>query len=854
MVGPNERWATSVVLASGETAYIRPITPGDAPLLLAFHERQPSENRYRRFFSPKPSLTEAELRRFTTVDFRDRVALVMEVHGEFAAWASYERWRGRDDAEVAFMVDDAHQRQGIATLLLEHLAAVAQHNGIARFTAEVLADNRAMLGVFARAGWPVQRRFESGVVELAFPLGSNATFVESVEEREHRADSRAVARLLLPRSIAVIGASDRPGSVGWEVWRNARRGFDGPLYAVNPAHAIVDGCRSYPSVSDIEDDVWLAVIAVPANILAEVVDQCLARRVRGAVILTAVDTSSVEIEALVQRARRYGMRIIGPASMGVAMGRGPGVSGVQPTLAPVELPAGGVAISLQSGSLGASVLQLASRLSMGVSWFVSLGDKSDVSGNDLLQFWEDDENTTVIAMYTETFGNPRKFARLARRVSRRRPIVTVRTGPAAASIGADALYEQAGLIQVPTVRDLLDTARVLATQPVPRGPRVAVLTNSRSPGVLADAALVAEGLTVVAAPHPLSWRSADADYATALRAALDDDTIDAVLVIHAPPVLAASTPAGVIDTVVGDTASADVPKPVLAVLLGHDDGPILPGSPVASFAFPEQAAAVLGHMYRYRRWLESEAAEIPAPPVDVDSTAVTAIIEDALLRGRRTLPWEAAQRVLEAYGISIAPGIEVEPADDRSVIATADHLGYPVAVKAMVRGIGRSAEAGIALDLANAAAVAEAMSVMRTNRGRDADHVLVQKMVHPGVEIRAHCTTDDQMGPVLTVGLGGASAEAIGDHVGRLPPLSAAGADRLIHATRAGAALTAAGIALDDLANTLVRIGQLMTDHPEIKELDANPLVVGRDGCAVTDLTIVVAPANSSPDAMRRLT
>ena len=314
-----EQWATSVVLGDGETGYVRAMTTDDAPQLLAFHERQPRENLYRRFFSPKPTLSTKELAHFTDIDFVDRVALVLEIRGEFSAWASYERWPGRDDADVAFMVDDGHQGKGIATLLLEHLAAIARSNGIHRFTADVLADNRSMLRVFARAGWPIQRHFDSGVMELEFALLDTELFVDSVEDREHRADSRAVARLLLPRSIAVIGASDQAGSIGHELWHSVSSGTL-PAFAVNARHDTIGGQRAYASVLDIEDDVWLAIIATPAATLPDVIDQCIRKRVRGAVVVTAIDGTDVDIAALVSHARRNGMRLIGPASMGIATG------------------------------------------------------------------------------------------------------------------------------------------------------------------------------------------------------------------------------------------------------------------------------------------------------------------------------------------------------------------------------------------------------------------------------------------------------------------------------------------------------------------------------------------------------
>ena len=645
---PDERWSSTVVLGDGETAHIRPMRPTDAPALAAFHLRQSPESIYRRYFSPKPRLTERDLEHFTNIDMVDRVALVVERYGEFVAWASYERWAGRDDADAAFMVDDALHGKGIATLLLEHLATIARSNGIARFTAEVLADNRPMLAVFSRAGWPVERRFDSGVVDLDFSLDETEEFLDSVERREQRADSRAMARLLLPRTIAVVGASDTPGSVGEALWRHVTSAATGAVFPVNPRHDSVDGRQAWPSLQAVPADVSLAVVAVPAAALAAVVEDCIESHVRGAVIVTSVEGTDIDVAALVDRARSYGVRLIGPGSMGIASSR-PTI-GLQASLVPVTLPPGNVAISLQSGSLGASVLRLADDLAMGISWFISLGDKSDVSGNDLLQFWEDDETTRVIAMYTESFGNPRKFARIARRVSRNRPIVAVRTGAAAIGPSGGALYQQAGLIEVPTVAAMLDTARVLACQPVMRGPRVALVTNARSPETLSHAALTTAGLVAVERPFRLDWRSTPDDYAAAVRAALADDGVDAVMVVHAPPLAeAVAAPVAAIDA-----AATGSTKPVVVVLMGGVNGPLRHGSPVPAFAFPEPAAAVLGRSHAYGTWLEQESGAASAGVADIDRAEVAAVIAGALARGATRLDTAEVVAVLAAYGVADA--------------------------------------------------------------------------------------------------------------------------------------------------------------------------------------------------------
>ncbi|PIE33245.1 MAG: hypothetical protein CSA55_02160 [Ilumatobacter coccineus] len=537
LADPAERWRSTVVLGDGSTALIRPIRPDDAPDLAAFHERQSYESNYRRYFSAKPTLTAAELKRFTEVDFIDRAAFVIEDHGEFIAWASYDRWTNRSDAEVAFQVDDNNQGRGIATLLLEHLAAVAHENDINRFTAQTLGDNRAMLAVFSKAGWPVQRRFESGVIDIDFPLDPTSEFIDSVERREQRADSRAIARLLLPSSIAVVGASDTPDSIGGAIWSNVTRIDSIPVYAVNPHHTTIGGQQTYARVSDIDGDVGLALIAVPPSQLDAVIDDCIDKRVRGAVVITVVDHGEVSVSEMVERARRNGLRIIGPGSMGIASTRDD--VGIQAALAHVTLPSGRVAISMQSGTLGSSLLDLANRLQLGLSWFVSLGAKRDVSANDLLQFWEDDDATQVIALYTESLGNPRKFARIARRVSRHKPIVAVRTGAAMLGNATAVLFRQTGVIEVPTVAAMLDTARVFATQPPLEGRNIAVISNSRSPEVLARATLDAAGLVAVDPPRQLDWNGSIDDYDHAIRQALNDESIHGVLVIHAPPVAGA---------------------------------------------------------------------------------------------------------------------------------------------------------------------------------------------------------------------------------------------------------------------------------------------------------------------------
>jgi acyl-CoA synthetase (NDP forming)/RimJ/RimL family protein N-acetyltransferase len=862
-------WSAEVVLADGGPVHVRPIDPSDAEAYEAFHDRQSDESIYYRYFSARPKLSRADLERICTVDMVDRAALVAVEGDELIGIASYDRWPGRNDAEVAFFVDDAHHGRGLATVLLEHLAVVARSNGIERFTAEVLADNRAMLGVFMKAGWPVQRAFDSGVIDVVFPLETTSGLVDSIERREQVADARSLSRLLFPRTVAVIGASDVPGSPGWAMFRNLlRSGFPGPVFPVNPHRPHVASVACVPSVSAIDGPVDLAVVLVPPGEVRAVVEDCAAKRVRGLILCTELSTAEppVDLPDLVQFVRRHGMRMIGPGSMGVlATGAAP----LWAHLAYVEgqdgIPPGGVAVSLQSGALGASVLDLARRLRIGLSTFVSLGEKADVSGNDLLQYAEEDASTAAVAMYTESFGNPRKFARIARRVAMKKPIVAVRAGPTGDLPSVEALYQQAGVIPVASVRDLLDTARVLATQPLPSGRRVGVVTNARNPAKLAVDALRRQGLVAATlagstwealgstahvvrdAGDPvldLTWRATPSDYRAALSAVLDDPGVDAVLVIHAPPVpQALQAPAEVIDEV-----AAGSRVPVLAVMLGRDEGPVQAGSAVPAFAFPEPAAAILGRAARLAEWRarRAEDASDEQPLDDIDQSLAASTIAKALAaRPEGTLlHLQAMTDLLRAVGIQFAHARNVTSLDD--ALAAADDLGYPVCLKALGaprRGVG--AAGGVRLDLQDRREVELAWSSMSDLLGdRALAEAMVQRMVPSGVDVRVTTEIDPALGPLVTVGLGGVHSGAIGDRVARLAPLGPGAAAEAVAQSRASAALAALGIDPGPLVDLVSRIGSLVDEHPEVDRVDLNPIIVTASGAFVVDGTIHVAPSH----------
>jgi acetyl coenzyme A synthetase (ADP forming)-like protein len=695
--GYPSRWEADVVLSDGATVHIRPIKPSDGAGISAMHSRLSPESVYLRFFSVLPQLTPKMLDHFVHVDYVARLALVAELGDQLIAVARYDQLATGDEgaeAEVAFVVDDAHQGRGVGTILLEHLAAAARDNGISCFVADTLPQNSRMLRMFHEAGYADERRYADGVIRVSFRLDATATSIGSMQDRERYAAARSVQRLLSPRSVAVIGAGRQPGGVGHQVLRNLLDGgFTGPVYPVHPTARHVASVRAYPSVVDVPDDVDLAIIAVPAESVAEVVDQCAAKLVGGLVILSSgfaerSEEGAAAERGLVTTARLHGMRLIGPNCLGVA-NTDPAVS-MNATFSPVAPTSGPIGFISQSGGLGVVILTEMARRGLGVSTFVSAGNKADVSSNDLIQYWEDDPHTTVVLLYLESFGNPRTFARVARRLSRRKPIVAVKSGRsragqraalvhtaalAATDTAVDALFLQSGVIRVDTLRELFDVAQVLATQPLPAGRRVAIVGNAGGPGVLAADACEAAGLDVpelasgvqdqlrallgevnsVANPIDLAATTTPTLFGQALDAALADPGIDAALAIFSAPI--APFADEVSDAIVA--AAKDHPtKPVLACVLGRHVIIERRGHAVPSFDFPESAALALARVATYADWRRRPEG---APPSfdDVERTAARALVGAALdLGGSPVLDPASARRLFGLYGIAAREGAE----------------------------------------------------------------------------------------------------------------------------------------------------------------------------------------------------
>ncbi|HVW31369.1 MAG TPA: GNAT family N-acetyltransferase, partial [Acidimicrobiia bacterium] len=805
------QFEADVVLSDGGTVLIRPIVPADREALARFHERLSPQSVYLRYFSPHPRLSDKELEFLTTVDYRLRMALVAVLGDEIVGVARYEGREGKTDAEVAFLIDDAHHGRGIGTVLLEWLAAAAREAGITEFYATTLWENQKMLGVFREAGFQTKSVVGGGEVSVRFPVADSTELAVAIAKREHKAESRSIGRLLAPRSIAVVGAGQAATGIGHQVFRNLLNGdFQGPVYPVNPKSFHVGGVRAYPSLLDIPDEIDLAIICVPASTVPGVIAQCATKGVGGLVMITAGfaeaggDGAAMERD-LVRLARRHGMRMIGPNCMGI-INTAPTVA-MNGTFAPTAPLPGRVALCSQSGAIGIAALDRSARLGLGISSFVSVGNKADVSGNDLLQYWEDDLGTDVILLYLESFGNPGKFHRIAQRVARRKPIIAVKSGRSTAgSRGAsshtaalaspdravDALFHQTGVIRVDTMEQLFDTAAVLAHQPLPAGRRVAIVGNSGGPGVLAADACEAAGLDVpelspatqealrgclppaagVRNPVDMMASAGPATYQAALRVLLADADVDAVIVVctptHAAPVAAV---AGALAEINAERPA----KPIVANLVGFEGipEPLRGDHAVPCFPFPETAAQALARAAWYAEWRRAPVGETRAPDgLDLRParSAVAGFLAEHPDGG--WIDPVAAAGILEAFGVPVTALTFVASAAEAA--GAAARIGRPVALK--VAGVLHKTDVGgVRLGLATPEAVAAAYDEMASalaEAGQTMTGAHVQAMADPGVETIAGVVRDPAFGPLVMFGLGGVAAELVGDTALRVAPLT----------------------------------------------------------------------------------
>ncbi|WP_210609999.1 bifunctional acetate--CoA ligase family protein/GNAT family N-acetyltransferase [Streptomyces rhizosphaericus] len=918
-------WEADVVLRDGGTAQIRPITTDDAQRLVSFYERVSDESKYYRFFAPYPRLSDRDVHRFTHHDYVDRVGLAAIVGDEFIATVRYDRIDGRgvpaaapaDEAEVAFLVQDAHQGRGVASALLEHIAAVARERGIRRFAAEVLPANNKMIKVFTDAGYTQKRSFEDGVVRLEFDLEPTDRSLAVMRAREQRAEARSVQRLLAPGSVAVIGTSRTPGGVGRTVLRNLLDGgFTGRVHAVN--HAFPDdmtllepeGVPAHRSLRAIEEPVDLAVVAVPAERVSAVVADCGDHGVQGLVVLSAGYAESGgegrdRQRDLVRQARSYGMRVIGPNAFGV-INTADGVR-LNASLSPRLPNPGRLGLFTQSGAIGIALLSglnrrgagLASLAGIaGISTFVSAGNRADVSGNDLLQYWYDDPLTDVVLMYLESIGNPRKFTRLARRTAAVKPVVVVKgarhTGSAPTGHAVpttripDAtvsdLLRQAGVIRVDTVTELADTGVLLASQPLPAGPRVAILGNSESLGLITYDACLTEELRPLP-PRDLTTDATPDDFRRALTEALADDTCDAVIVTAIPWVGDGSAQA--LAAAVREAAQTPGPGPAKPVAVVHLEIQELaqalagtgaepaPGTRrIPAYPAAERAVRALAEAVRYARWREESAEPGRVPEYDdIDEAGAAADIQVLLApadghggdgtggghggdgTGGGTVDGAGpgvelsaadTQRLLARYGVSVLPALPAPDPD--AAVRAAERLGFPVALKPTAPHLRHRADlGGVRLELGSETELRRAYAELTDYLGRPEElGLVVQRMAPRGVDTVVRAAIDPAAGAVLSFGLAGAPSELLGDTAHGLVPVTGRDAAELIRSIRTAPLLfgwrgskPVDTVALEEL---LLRVSRLVDDHPEMVAVDLEPVVVAQHGLSVLGASARLAP------------
>ncbi|GAA2473889.1 GNAT family N-acetyltransferase [Winogradskya humida] len=847
VVGKRE---ADVLLSDGSAVHLRPITPGDAAAIVEFHSRMSDRTRYLRYFSPYPRIPERDLERFVNVDHRDREAFVIVSGRQIMAVGRYERL-GPDspEAEVAFVVEDAHQGRGIGSVLLEHLADAAQENGILRFVAEVLPQNSGMLRVFSDFGYQVQRKYADGVVHLSFPIAPTEKSREVQDSREQRTEARSIARLLHPRGVAVYGASASGQGIGAAMLAHLRDGgFTGEVVPVHRSAERVAGLPAFRSAVDAGVAVDVALIAVPPDGVADAVADAALAGAGGLVVVSAGFAEAGVEGALAQRAlidaaRSAGLRVVGPNCLGVA-NTDPSVR-LNATLAPRLPAAGRVGFFSQSGALGVALLAEAESRGLGLSSFVSAGNRADVSGNDLLQYWQDDPGTDAVLLYLETFGNPRKFARLARRMSRVKPVVAVASATRPPGLAGDlpgpdtnavtALFARSGVIRVDTVAELFDVGILLAHQPLPAGRRVGVVGNSSALSGLAVAACRANGLVVGEGyPHDVSPEASAHDFADALADAAVDERVDALVVVFAPP-LPGQLPDEDADFVAALSSVALAgEKPTVAMfLLGQ-----LP-SKVPSYPSVEEAVRALGRVATYAEWLRRPPGVMPAlSGVDQDAAEILG----------------PPAELLSAYGIRVEPSTSAN--DVAEAIAAAAALGYPVALKAAGGALRHRIDLGaVRLALADEDDVRVAYRELAAAFG---PHVLVQSMVAPGVACTIDLVEDPAFGPVVGFGLGGVASELLGDRAWRAAPLTDRAAAALVDEPRAAPLLHgyrgSQPVDREALIDLLLRVGRLADEHPRVRALSLNPVLARPDGYAILHASIEVGePGTRLDTGPRRL-
>jgi Acyl-CoA synthetase (NDP forming) len=865
-----------VLLDDGSTVHIRQITPDDADRVVDLHSRFSDRTRYLRYFSPYPRIPARDLARLVNVDHRDREAFVVVTGDRLVALGQYERLGSSSpDAEVAFAVEDAYQGRGIGPLLLEHLASAARQAGISRFVAEVLPENRPMLRVLTDAGYQVSRQFADGVVHLTFPIEPTRRSEQAARAREQPAEAASMARLLTPRSVAVYGVKRDGTGAGATLLRNiVNGGFTGTVSVVHPAVpapsvpgevvSTLEGVPAYPSATHTGGPVDLAVVAVPWDSVRAAITDAGAAGAHAAVVISGgfaeIRASGIPAQRdLVTTARGRGMRLVGPNCLGI-VNTDPEVS-LNATLLPRMVRRGRIGVFCQSGFVGIALMSELDSRGLGVSTFVSVGNRADVSGNDALQYWRDDPKTDVILLYLETFGNPHKFARIARELSRDKPIVVVAAGAASGTASlawsaglapeeeaVAALVAHSGVIRVDTVSELLDVGQILAACPLPAGSRIGVVGNAAALVQLAEATCTQAGLDVTHTRWTLPG-SAPRLMRTLVGTSLSRDDVDMVLAVISPPLPGSSvdeTVDAVADAVeahalagpngiISGESNVPVPdKPVVAVVVGY---PSRVDVDLPLFRTVEEAVRALARIARYAAWRRSPIGTLP----DLPSVST--------VEGRAVVARQGpVSELLAAYGISTLATVAASSVEE--VVAAAATLGYPLVVKAADPHLRMRTDLGaVRLDITDEPTLRQAYVDVAARFGPD---VLVQPMVTHGVPCVVDVVDDPSFGPVVGFGVGGIATDLLGDRAWRVAPLTDVDAAALVRAPRAAALLTgyrgAPPADLSALEDLLLRVGRLADENPGVKRLTLSPILAHSAGLTVVHASVVYGDPSPRPD------
>ncbi len=879
------KYETEVLLKDGSRILLRPIRQDDVERWLSFFQRQSEQTKYLRFQRDPGEMGPEDALRFCTVDYKNTFALVGEVQREkrkeIIAIGRYYRLPNKRSARVAFAIEDAYHGKGIGTRLIEWLANAARDNGITAFEGDVLAENERMMAVLRDYGFHIDSELNGGVYHVIITIARSRRVERKEAERERLSTIASIRNVLSPRSVAVIGASRQPGSIGQLVFQNIMEGgFSGVVYPVNPKADAIMAVKAYPSILDVPGEVDLAIIIVPTQFVARVADECGRKGVRAIIVITdgfreRGREGAAREEELRGIALGHGMRLVGPNCMGI-INADPEVR-LNASFSRVFPPRGNIAFLSQSGAMGLVILEYANDLNMGISGFISVGNRADISSNDLLQYWEDDPATRVILLYLESFGNPHKFSRIARRVAAKKPIVVVKSGTtlvgsraasshtgalATPEVVSDALFRQAGIIRVDSIEELFDVATLLSSQPPPEGKRLVIVTNGGGPGILAADASEQHGLTLpelssetagklgelikrdisVGNPLDLTDSVTPEEFEGSLRVLVEDDSVDAVLAVFVP--------AAVVDsTLVEDAIRRVSPlyqrrkKPLLVCFMGQRGFKARlgkAGSFVPCYPFPEDAVSALAKAVEYRELVKKPGGTVPHIK-GVKRERARHIIETAMSRNKQRPFWLSTEEIvalLNCYGIHTVETAVAESADEAAALAA--RTGFPVVVKLNSSTITHKTDVGgVVLDLNSEDEVKEAFNDIKKKlaalgREPEMEGVTIQRMISGGVEIIAGVTQDPTFGPLIMFGLGGVQAELLKDIVLRLHPLTEVDASEMVSSIKMARLFEGfRGAPPSDIPavqDLLLRLSAMVEDIPQVAELDFNPVKVMAKG------------------------